>query len=147
HPLLRAIRIDKLSLAALEATLRLYKAPNDPLASVPVLRMLAEPRDQIKARAGALLATLASIGVEGAQVVETVAYAGGGSLPEQDLQSFAVALDPGTSSANVVAARMRDGDTPVLGRISEGRILLDVRAVQDAEITASAETAASALRE
>jgi len=146
HPLLRAIRIDKLSLAALEATLRLYRAPNDPMASVPILRTLCEPCDQIESRAKALLTALASLGFEGAQIVETVAYAGGGSLPEQDLESFAVALDPGPSSADALAGRMRDGDTPVLGRISEGRILLDVRAVQDAEITALAETAASALR-
>jgi L-seryl-tRNA(Ser) seleniumtransferase len=145
HPLLRALRIDKLSLAALEATLRLYVPPNDPFRSIPALTMLAEPVDRIEARAERLASLLAGRGVAGGEVTGTIAYAGGGSLPEQDLESFAVALDPGAGRIEAVAARMRDGDRPALGRISEGRLLLDMRAVQDDEVPALADTVQAAL--
>ncbi len=145
HPLLRAIRIDKLSLAALEATLRLYRPPNDPLARIPVLRMLCEPLGAIEARAEALKSALAGFGMVNAEVIETVAYAGGGSLPGQDLRSFAVALSAGTLSAGTLAARLRAGATPVLGRIVDGRILLDVRAVSACEVAVLAEAVSAAM--
>lgn len=145
HPLLRAIRIDKLSLAALEATLRLYRPPNDPFRQVPALRMLAEPLTHIEARAERLAGALSGRGIPGAEVTRTVAYAGGGSLPEQDLESFAVALDTAAVSPEAVAGRMRKGDPAVLGRLREGRLLLDMRAVPDADLPALAETVAAAL--
>lgn len=145
HPLMRTIRIDKLSLAALEATLRLYRPPSDPMERIPVLRMLCEPLDAIEARAGALEAALAGLGVDDAEVIETVAYAGGGSLPGQDLKSFAVALEAGTLGASAVAAQLRAGATPVLGRIVDGRVLLDVRAVDACEVAELAEAVSAAM--
>jgi len=144
HPLLRAIRIDKLSLAALEATLRLYRPPNDPFETIPALRRLAEPASRTEARARRLADLLAGRGVGGTEVVATVALAGGGSLPEQDIASFAVALETGPATAEAVTARMRQGDPPVIGRIRDGRLLLDLRAVEDGEVPALAETVAAA---
>jgi L-seryl-tRNA(Ser) seleniumtransferase len=134
HPIVRAMRIDKLSLAALEATLRLYKAPNDPLERVPVLRALAESLVTVKARAEKLALSVAAVPGLGIEVVESTAYAGGGALPEQGLHSFAVALNTPLLSAEAMAARARAGEHAVLGRVRDGRFCLDVRAVQDNEI-------------
>jgi L-seryl-tRNA(Ser) seleniumtransferase len=134
HPIVRAMRIDKLSLAALEATLRLYKAPNDPLERVPVLRALAESLVTVKARAERLALSVAAVPGLGVEIVESTAHAGGGALPEQGLQSFAVALHTPSLSAEAMAARARTGEHAVLGRIRDGRFCLDVRAVQDSEI-------------
>lgn len=134
HPIVRAMRIDKLSLAALEATLRLYKVPNDPLQSVPVLRALAESLVSVKARAEKLALSVAAVPGLGVEIVESTAYAGGGALPEQGLQSFAVALKTPLLSAEAMAARARTGEHAVLGRIRDDRFCLDMRAVQDSEI-------------
>lgn len=134
HPLMRAMRIDKLSLAALEATLRLYQAPFDPVVEIPVLRMLAAPAAQVHARASALVTLLDAGGVWDAQVCETVAQVGAGSLPEQDLVSFAVALRYPVLSADALAAALRHSTPAVVGRIERTRVLLDMRTVDDAEI-------------
>lgn len=134
HPLLRALRIDKLSLAALEATLRLYRAPFDPLKRVPVLRMLSEPVIEVEARAGLLVAMLGDRGVTGAEVVPASAFVGGGSLPQQDLASFAVSLHLEGLSADALAEALRKGATPIIGRIHQGRVQLDMRTVADDEL-------------
>jgi L-seryl-tRNA(Ser) seleniumtransferase len=134
HPIVRALRIDKLSLAALEATLRLYKAPNDPLAKIPVLRALSEDLAVVGARAERLAGALASVPGLEVEVVESTAYAGGGALPQQDLRSFAVVLRAPSCSAQELASRARTGDPAILGRIRDGSFHLDVRAIHDNEI-------------
>jgi L-seryl-tRNA(Ser) seleniumtransferase len=131
HPLARALRIDKLSLAALEATLRLYRDPELARREIPVLRMLAEsPRE----RAEALAAR-----IDGAEVVESVARVGGGALPLLELPGPAVAL-PDDS----LAAALRAGDPPLVGRIENGRLLLDTRTLADGEVDAAAAAVAAA---
>jgi L-seryl-tRNA(Ser) seleniumtransferase len=130
HPLARALRIDKLSLAALEATLRLYRDPELARREIPVLRMLGEsPR----ARAEALAARV------GGEVVESTARVGGGALPLLELPGPAVAL-PDAS----LAAALRAGDPPLVGRIEDGRLLLDTRTLADDEIEAAARAVAQA---
>jgi L-seryl-tRNA(Ser) seleniumtransferase len=145
HPLMRAVRIDKLSLAALEATLRLYRAPFDPTRDVPVLAMLSEPLDAVKERAQTLAAMLAEIGVTGATVRDSVAYAGAGSLPDQDLPSFALCLDLPDLSAEDLASKLRRSVPPVIGRITRGSVMLDMRTVRDAELRAIVSAIAVAL--
>jgi L-seryl-tRNA(Ser) seleniumtransferase len=133
HPLARALRIDKLSLAALEATLRLYRDPEAARREIPVLRMLGEsPR----ARAEALAAR-----IDGAAVVESVARVGGGALPLLELPGPAVALPDAT-----LAAALRTGDPPLVGRIEAGRLLLDTRTLADDEVEAAAAAVAAARR-
>jgi L-seryl-tRNA(Ser) seleniumtransferase len=118
HPLQRALRADKLTLAALEGTLALaVDAPDE----IPVLRMLREPVDAVRARA----ARLAEL-VHG-EVEETVARAGGGSLPLTELPSFACAVE------EELAVRLRAGDPPVIAVVRDGRTLLDCRTLTDAE--------------
>jgi len=127
HPLQRALRADKLTLAALEGTLTLaIDAPNE----IPVLRMLREPPEAVRTRA-AHLADLVSGDVE-----ETVARAGGGSLPLTELQSFACAVE------EELAVKLRAGDPPVIAVVRDGRTLLDCRTLTDDE----AEEVAEAVR-
>ncbi|WP_299029621.1 L-seryl-tRNA(Sec) selenium transferase [uncultured Sulfitobacter sp.] len=133
HPLMRAVRIDKLSLAALEATLRLYCAPHDPMVAVPVLRMLSEPAEQVAARARMVVDQIAPVGRLDAKVVETVARVGAGALPEQDLVSHAVSLASDDMSADALMAALRASDPPIIGRIEHDRVLLDMRTIDPSE--------------
>jgi L-seryl-tRNA(Ser) seleniumtransferase len=121
HPLQRALRADKLTLAALEGTLGLYLDPGRALREVPVLRMLNEPVEAVRARAERLAQAL------GGEVEETVGRVGGGALPLTELPSFACAVEED------LAARIREGEPPVVGVIRDGRLLLDCRTLTDAE--------------
>jgi L-seryl-tRNA(Ser) seleniumtransferase len=127
HPLQRALRADKLTLAALEGTLALYRAGSREL---PVLRMLEEPAETVRARAERL-ATLT-----GGTVEETVARSGGGALPAAEIPSYACALEL------ELAEPLRRGEPPVIGIVRDDRLLLDCRTLGEAEV----EEAAAAVR-
>ncbi|HVV57633.1 MAG TPA: L-seryl-tRNA(Sec) selenium transferase [Gaiellaceae bacterium] len=122
HPLQRALRIDKLGLAALEGTLQLYLEPERALREVPVLRALREETPVVRTRAERLAQAL------GGEVEETVARVGGGALPLTELPSFACALDES------LAAPLRLGEPPVVGVVRDGRLLLDCRTLRDDEL-------------
>jgi L-seryl-tRNA(Ser) seleniumtransferase len=122
HPLQRALRADKLTLAALEATLALYLEPERAAREIPVLRMLAEPVEAVRARAERLSALV------GGEVEETVGRVGGGALPLAELPSFACAVE------EELAARLRDADPPVIALVRDGRCLLDCRTIAEAEV-------------
>jgi L-seryl-tRNA(Ser) seleniumtransferase len=124
HPLQRALRADKLTLAALEATLALALETPD---EVPVLRMLREPPEQVRARAERLAELVAG------HVEETAARAGGGSLPLADLPSFACAVE------EELAAKLRACEPPVIAVVRDGRTLLDCRTLTDDEVEEVAE--------
>src|SRR6478752_5409783 len=127
HPLQRALRADKLSLAALEGTLALYlEAPE----RIPVLRTLAQDAATVRARAERLAAAT------GGEVEETVGRVGGGALPLAELPSFACALE------EALAGPLRAGDPPLVGVVRDGRLLLDCLTLTDAE----ADEAAAAVR-
>jgi L-seryl-tRNA(Ser) seleniumtransferase len=138
HPLARALRLDKLSVAALAATLRLYRAPSDPTQRVPVLRMLTQPAAVVAARAETLMAAIGDVPALEARMQDTLGYAGGGAMPMHALPSRAVALASARFSADDLAQRLRTGATRVLGRIERGLVLLDLRTVADLELPALA---------
>jgi L-seryl-tRNA(Ser) seleniumtransferase len=144
HPLARAVRIDKLSLAALAATLALYRDPDRAQAEIPVLRMLAMPRAELEARAELMRDHVAGRGGE-AEVVEATAKAGGGALPLVELSGPVCAVAPRAAGVDVLAARLRAGVPPVIGRVREGRLLLDPRTLADEEARQVAEAVVSAL--
>jgi L-seryl-tRNA(Ser) seleniumtransferase len=144
HPLARALRLDKLSVAALAATLRLYRPPSDPLRRVPVLRMLTEPLATIAARAQALQDQIAHIPALDTSVEDSMGYAGGGAMPMVALPGRAVALRSSRVSADELARRLRTGAPSVLGRIERDVVLLDLRTVSDAELPALAAAIAEA---
>jgi L-seryl-tRNA(Ser) seleniumtransferase len=138
HPLARAVRIDKLSLAALEATLGLYRDPALARRELPVLAMLDADPDVLRARADRLAEAT------GGQVVDAVARVGGGALPLLELRGPAVALDPGPAGADALAAALRRGEPPVVGRIHDGRVLLDPRTLAEDELDPAAEAVRAA---
>jgi L-seryl-tRNA(Ser) seleniumtransferase len=136
HPLARAVRIDKLSLAALEATLALYRDPAAAVSEIPVLAMLcADPAD-LQARARRLADGT------GGRLIEGTARVGGGALPLLELSGPVVALEPGPAGADALARRLRAGNPAVVGRIHGGAVVLDVRTLTDRE----AEDVAGAVR-
>jgi L-seryl-tRNA(Ser) seleniumtransferase len=139
HPLSRAVRIDKLSLAALEATLRLYRAPHDPFSSVPVLRAISQSIEDVRARAERLAAALIESGFEDVSSLPSEAFVGGGSLPQQHLKSHAVSIGVSSFTPDALAATLRKARTPVIGIIRDDRFLMDVRTVTDGEVTGIAD--------
>jgi L-seryl-tRNA(Ser) seleniumtransferase len=125
HPLVRAVRLDKMSLAALEATLRLHR---DMPERVPVRRMLAQTEAVLKERAERLQAL-----VGGGALERTEAFAGGGALPEERIASWALTLQS-CVTVEEAARLLRSGDPAVIARINEGRLLLDMLAVADGDL-------------
>ncbi|MBI2796303.1 MAG: L-seryl-tRNA(Sec) selenium transferase [Gemmatimonadetes bacterium] len=141
HPLARAFRVDKLTIAALGATLALYRDRDAAVREVPVLAMLAATPAALRARAEDLRAALATWGIA-ATVVATEGAVGGGAFPAASLPGWAVAIegDPGP-----LEARLRGGDTPVIARVADGRLLVELRAVPAAHDTALADAITTAL--
>ena len=134
HPLQRALRADKLTLAALEGTLSLLDDPQRARGEIPVLRMLDEPVDEVRSRAHRLASLV------GGELEETVARVGGGALPLAELPSVACAVE------EELATPLRLGDPPVVGIVRDGRLLLDARTLRtvDVDDVARAVTAARA---
>ena len=135
NPLTRALRIDKLTLGALEATLRLYLNPGEVLDRLPVLRMLSLPLDVLAGRARALAAQVeAAVGpLLRVAVAQDQSEVGGGAMPLSQLPTWVVTLESPSLSAAALAARLRQGEPPVLARIAAERVLLDVRTLQEGE--------------
>ncbi|SEI07530.1 L-seryl-tRNA(Sec) selenium transferase [Paracoccus alkenifer] len=133
NPLKRALRLDKIRLAAIEATLRLYRDPDRLAERLPTLRMLTRPRDDIAAQAQRLLAPVAAMLPEyRVQVVDCTSQIGSGALPVEALPSAALAFGGDTGDApERLAARLRALPLPVIGRISDGVLLLDLRCLPD----------------
>jgi L-seryl-tRNA(Ser) seleniumtransferase len=143
HPLARALRVDKMSLAALEATLRLYR--DDRASELPVLAMLTAGDAELRRRAELMRDVLVDAGAQ-AEVVEASAKAGGGALPLLELKGPACAIDPGEVPLDELARRLRTGVPPVVGRARDGWLLLDPRTLGDADAEQAARAAAAALR-
>jgi L-seryl-tRNA(Ser) seleniumtransferase len=123
HPLARALRIGKLALAALEATLRLYRDPECARRQVPVLAMLEASEEELLGRAEAIVEAAG----EPLEIIRATAKVGGGALPLLELEGPAVAVAPPPDGVDPLAARLRAGEPPVVGRIVDGRLVLDPR--------------------
>jgi len=129
-PLMRAFRLDKMTLSALEATLRIYADPERATRELPTLRMLATPLAELRARAEQFATRVRTLaGVAGVEVFEDVAYVGGGSLPDQALPTVVVAFGATSLSDADLAFRLRTGTPAVVGRLQGGKYLLDLRTV------------------
>jgi L-seryl-tRNA(Ser) seleniumtransferase len=141
HPLARALRIDKLSLAALEATLGLYRDPALARREIPVLAMLDVTEAELARRAERMRS---GIGAEHAEIVIASAKVGGGALPLLELEGPAVALRAPADPAALMRA-LREHDPPVIARVHEDRVLLDPRTIADSELDDVIEAARAAL--
>lgn len=126
HPLMRALRPDKITIAALDATLRLHLDPRT-RRTIPAVAMLRAAPEVLRARADRLAAAA------GGEVVPTVGRVGGGSLPTDEIASFAVAV-PAPDGTAACVERLRRLDPPVVARIQDDRVLLDVLAISEGEV-------------
>ena len=135
NPWNRALRVDKLTLAALEATLCAYEA-GDALTTVPTLRKLTEPAATVRTRAQAVVRRLSPETRRrlGAAVVESSAQVGGGALPTREIPSFAVAVGATPEAARALDSGLRAGQPAVIGRIASDRLLLDCRTVLPSQV-------------
>jgi L-seryl-tRNA(Ser) seleniumtransferase len=132
NPLARALRVDKLTVAGLEATLRLYRDPASAVRTVPVLAMLCAPVETVRMRAESIARELRDRNID-AESVHSSAAVGAGAFPAHEIPSAAVAL---AGEAKHIAAVLRSANPPVIGRIRDGRVLLDLRSVQPSEDSA-----------
>jgi L-seryl-tRNA(Ser) seleniumtransferase len=137
NPLARALRVDKLTLAALEATLALYRDSTTAIREIPALAMLTASVERVRERARA-----AALKIAAAEVIASEATVGGGAFPTARIPSAALAM---TGDAETVERRLRLGEPAVIGRIADGRCVLDLRSVSEADDAAFIEAVTRAL--
>jgi L-seryl-tRNA(Ser) seleniumtransferase len=128
-PLMRAFRLDKMTLAALEATLRLYRNEDVARRQVTLLRMLGASLDELQRRAESLCSRLAAIEGLTCQATADEAYVGGGSLPDQIMKTWVVEVQADDLSDAELALRLRTGAPAIVGRVRDGKLILDMRTV------------------
>ncbi|MDY6794723.1 MAG: L-seryl-tRNA(Sec) selenium transferase [Actinomycetota bacterium] len=141
HPLARALRVGKLTLAAMEATLRHYMDLEEAVAEIPTLSMLTTDPDILKKRARHLAKKIAPEGSSfSAEVISETSRAGGGALPMADLPTWVVAVTSSRHKTSALEEMLRMGEPPLICRVKDDRILLDMRTVSDEELTEIVET-------
>ncbi|MGI9627054.1 MAG: L-seryl-tRNA(Sec) selenium transferase [Longimicrobiales bacterium] len=134
HPLCRAVRTDKVTLAGLEATLTLYRDPARAVAEVPALRMLSESAAAVESRARELVGRLSDApGASALRVAEGESLVGGGTFPGVRLKSWTVSWTP-RGTPDRILANLRKGDPPVVARVNEGSVVVDVRTVGQEQV-------------
>ncbi len=147
NPINRALRIDKLTLAALESTLRLYRDREKAVQRIPTLRMLLGPLSQIEARGARLVSMLEQLDPKlQVDMLDCSSKAGGGSLPLLELPSKCVALKTAGMSVGRFEKKMRGATPPVIGRIEDNFFIMDMRTVQDDELELIASAVAIILK-
>jgi L-seryl-tRNA(Ser) seleniumtransferase len=135
NPLNRALRIDKMTLAALEATLRIYKDPEQALRRVPTLRMICATADELRARATRLARRLKKALYDKAKISSTPGFSlvGGGSFPERYLPTSLVYISTSSVPAKDLRQRLLQATIPLVVRLEDDQLCLDVRTLSDAE--------------
>jgi L-seryl-tRNA(Ser) seleniumtransferase len=134
HPLFRTLRVDKVTLTMMEATLRLYRDPDGLWQSVPILRLLSLPASVIEKRVRDFEAKLGTAsGALRWECVETTSQTGSGSLPDQGVPSWALALEHAKLGTKGLAGRLREGSPPIFTRVHGERVLIDFRTVLDGD--------------
>ena len=135
NPLARAMRIDKLTLAGFEATLMEYSDEENAKKTVPTIRMLLQQSEEIKKRAKTIAKRIKKV-VENASinVMADSSRAGGGSLPEVDLPTYVVLIKPHEISVNELIVRLRKGTPPIIVRVKDDSLVLDVRTIMKQDV-------------
>lgn len=133
HQLTRALRIDKLTIAMLEGTLRQYLDEEKAIQTIPSLRMLTVSESLLKERAEKLFSSLSLLEEVDVTLIRGKSQVGGGSMPEQELPTWIVSVNPQKIGVTEFAFRLRQGEMPVIGRIQSDKYLLDVRTIEEGE--------------
>ena len=149
NPLTRALRIDKLTLAALESTLLLYLDEKRAMQEVPTLQILGLDKNRLNRRGRRLLKRLSGMAMKGVQLSlrEDVSQVGGGALPLQELPTMVLAIKPLNFSVNDLEEKLRKGEPPIISRISKNELILDMRTIFDEEISSLAAGIEKALKQ
>ena len=137
NPITRALRVDKMTLAALETTLRLYRDERQAFEKIPTLKMLAVSLDELKSRAEELASSIQRAGQNGGfriEVRRSFSQVGGGSLPAQDLPTFVVTVRSDALSPDKIEEFLRRNDPPIIGRIESDHFIMDVRTLMPQQI-------------
>ena len=137
NPITRALRVDKMTLAALETTLRLYRDERQALEKIPTLKMLAVSLDELKSRAEELASSIQGAGQKGGLRIEvrrSFSQVGGGSLPAQDMPTFVVAVRSDDFSSDQIEEFLRRNDPPIIGRIESDHFIMDLRTIMPQQI-------------
>ena len=145
NPVTRALRVDKMTLAALETTLRLYRDERQAIEKIPTLRMIAVSSEELNTRAEQLASSIQKADPQAVLRVEvrsSFSQVGGGSLPAQDLPTFVVAVQSGDFSPNQIEKFLRQNNPPIIGRIEAGHFIMDLRTLLPHQM----ETISDALR-
>jgi L-seryl-tRNA(Ser) seleniumtransferase len=146
NPLMRTYRVGKLTLLALEATLRAYVDVDEAFTQIPTLALLAASTDELAKRAGLLSEQLSTaMPEEDFLVCSDVSFAGGGSLPTHELETVVVQWRPSQISADSMAAALRESDVPVVARIRDDAICFDLRTLREADFEALVASVSSAM--
>jgi L-seryl-tRNA(Ser) seleniumtransferase len=134
NPLTRALRVDKFTIAALEATLRLYYDPEGALRSIPTIRMATESLDVLRERAGRIVADLGTERVGCIAMREGEATIGGGSFPGVTIATVELRISSSARKAHEIEALARGNNPPIIGRVQENTFILDMRTVRDEDL-------------
>jgi L-seryl-tRNA(Ser) seleniumtransferase len=140
NPLMRAVRVDKMTLAAFEATLMCYLDEDKAKDTIPTLNMLLQDAGKIKARAKKIALQLkkaigsSHIDISKIDVIEDSSQSGGGALSEVEFRTYAVSIKPLHLSVNTLEERLRHGTPPIIARIKEDALIIDARTVRDKEV-------------
>lgn len=130
HPMMRALRVDKITLAALAATLRIYRDEKQALLKIPLLSLLNTSMDNLRNRAERIASQIGATSiVESAEPMEESTYLGGGSVPAQSIPTWCIAIVPANGSLEKLATRLRCGVPSIFGRIHDEKLLLDLRSL------------------
>jgi L-seryl-tRNA(Ser) seleniumtransferase len=144
NPLARALRVDKMTIAAFESTFMSYLDEKSAVSEIPVLQMLFQSPGTIRSRAVKLANRLRQrLKQERFTIIRDKSKAGGGSLPEVEFPTYAVAITPAHISVNELERRLRAGSPPIIARIKENALLLDARTISNGELEVIANTIAS----
>jgi len=136
NQLSRALRIDKLTLLALEETLRIYRDESTAIKEIPTLQMILAPYDQLKSKASRLRRMIGKVNSPNfsLQLADGTSKVGGGALPLLVIPTCLIALAPGRLSAHTMEQKLRDYDPPIISRVEKDQVLLDVRTIQEPEL-------------
>ncbi|GLC78950.1 L-seryl-tRNA(Sec) selenium transferase [Lacrimispora brassicae] len=137
--LLRALRIDKLTLNALELTLRQYLSPETAMEQIPTLKMITEPLERLREKAEHLHSLLVKQPGVQAQVLETEGQIGGGTMPGVNLPSYAVGISVEGVSPDMLESMLRNNPVPMIARIWKNKVLLDVRTMSEEDLLVAAD--------
>ena len=130
HPMMRAMRVDKMTLAALGATLRLHRDETTAREQIPVMRLASTSVENLQNRAERLAPQIqATAAIDQAEPIQDIAYFGGGSIPQQEMATWAIAVKPARGSADRLATALRCGAIALVPRIQKDRVLIDLRSI------------------